>query len=407
MRRLTRHLLPCLASTMLAGCGDGGGGPSNRVVVVPPPPPPTKGVTVSVGGSHTCGRSSSYTVYCWGGNGSGQLGIDTMVDTTAPTMHVAGLDDGIDGAFPAYAGARHTCARAYGNTILFDATCWGDNSSGQLGDGTRANKGLPVRVSRSASGDAIDGQYLSGGGRHTCGFSGDRPFCWGSNDSGQLGDGTNLDSAIPVAVALAGTIKLGHDTLTAGADHTCGLAGGVAYCWGANASGQLGNGTTSATALPVAVSGGLAFSTVSAGDRYSCGVAASRAAYCWGSNANGQLGNGSLTDSAIPVAVAGNLAFDSVSAADGHACGITPVGSAWCWGANDHGQLGDGTLVASATPQPVAMGLVFTLVRAGGAHSCGVTVNGDVYCWGNNASGQLGNGTTTSSAAPVKVRAML
>lgn len=405
MNRITRRALLCASLATLAGCGGGGGGPAQPLVGVPrtpTQPTPVGMATISVGGNHTCANSSDYAVYCWGDNSFGQLGIGNTTSASAPGLWVPGLDDGVDGAFPAFAGARHSCARGYalGSRGYF-LLCWGDNSSGQLGNGTTANSTLPSRVASAANGDVIDSLFVSPGGSHTCGFSGNRAYCWGANGAGQLGNGMTLNSAAPVAVG--GDLSFNMTTLSAGAEHTCGVTtAGAAYCWGSNTAGQLGDGKTLSSAVPVAVAGGLIFSMVSAGDGYTCGVTTARAAYCWGANGSGQLGNGTTTPSAIPVAVSGGHVFAMVAAANNHACGLTSAGIVYCWGANSSGQLGDGTMTASSTPKPV-MDLVLGALGAGGSHSCALTIAGVAYCWGDNHWGQLGNGTTTNSSVPVKV----
>jgi alpha-tubulin suppressor-like RCC1 family protein len=126
--------------------------------------------------------------------------------------------------------------------------------------------------------------------------------------------------------------------------------GGVAYCWGAN-SGVLGNGTFRASTTPVAVSGGLTFAAVSAGDDHACGVTTAGAAYCWGGNILGELGNGTFTISPTPVAVSGGLTFAALSAGAGFStCGVTTAGAAYCWGDKTYGELGNGGTVINTTP---------------------------------------------------------
>jgi alpha-tubulin suppressor-like RCC1 family protein len=213
-------------------------------------------------------------------------------------------------------------------------------------------------------------------------------------------------------------------TVSAGGGYTCGVTtDGAAYCWGYNGDGELGNGTTTGpeqcgpsggtvacSSTPVAVAGGYAFVTVSAGDGQTCGVTTGGAAYCWGYNGSGELGTGSTTSSATPAAVVGGHTFSMVSATGlEHTCGVTADGAAYCWGDNFWGELGTGTTTSSSTPVPVLGGHTFATVSTGGyyidivetgsAHTCGVTTGGIVYCWG---SGALGNGTW-SSTVPVKV----
>jgi len=174
-------------------------------------------------------------------------------------------------------------------------------------------------------------------------------------------------------------------SVSAGRYLSCGLTtDGAAYCWGWNVYGYgLGDGSSASSAIPVAVSGGLTFSALSAGVAHTCGVTAAGAAYCWGNNGSGQLGDGSTTSSAVPVAVTGGLMFSTVSVGGGHTCGLTAAGAAHCWGWNIYGQLGDGSITPhSSAPAAVTGGFAFAVVSAGGAHTCGVTTDGAAYCWG-------------------------
>jgi alpha-tubulin suppressor-like RCC1 family protein len=181
---------------------------------------------------------------------------------------------------------------------------------------------------------------------------------------------------------------------TGGGAHTCGVtAGSVAYCWGLNSDGQLGDGTTTNHLTPVPVAGGLRFHQVAAGFFQTCGVTTNNMAYCWGRNSDGQLGDGTATNRSLPVPVAGGLRFRQVSAGDFHTCGVTTGSEAHCWGRNLGGQLGDGTTIDRPTPVAVAGGLRFRLVGLGSNHSCGVTTSHVAYCWGFNDVGQLGDGT--------------
>ncbi len=215
-------------------------------------------------------------------------------------------------------------------------------------------------------------------------------FCWGWNRDGQLGDGTRDDRSVPVQVR-SGDVSF--ETVAAGGGHTCGIGSdGVTYCWGFNLNGQLGDGSNNTRTGVAAISGGTEFVEIALGASYSCGVTAAQEAYCWGWNGVGQLGDGSQTDRNTPVEVSGNLAIVQISAGTTHTCAVTAAGEAFCWGENSSGQLGDGTSTDRLTPTLVTGGHTFQSVQVGFSHTCGVTTVGDVLCWGSNSTGQLGNG---------------
>ena len=197
------------------------------------------------------------------------------------------------------------------------------------------------------------------------------------------------------------TVLGGAFVVDAGAGHTCALDdSGVAFCWGLNTSGQLGNGTRLASPTPVAVAGGLTFATLGTGTDRTCGVTRAQEAYCWGS---ALLGNGTLSQSPTPVAVAGRHAFGRMSVGASHVCAITTDGDAYCWGLGTAGRLGNGSEVQQVSPAAVSGGLVFGSISAGLAHTCAITTDGLAYCWGTGLRGRLGNGLVANQLAPAAV----
>lgn len=325
-------------------------------------------------------------------------------------------------------GNRFTCAMNSAGTIQ----CWGINSLGQLGNGGTGNSSVPVGVSSLSSG-ALG---ISSANMHSCAVTGaGGVLCWGSNSSGQLGNGTiGGFSSLPVAVS---GLSSGVIAVAVGEYHSCALTNsGAVLCWGDNENGGLGNGATAAAIpTPVAVSGlSSGVIAIAAGSLYSCALTSSGAVRCWGRNSLGELGNGGSTTtckqtngadvpcSTTPVTVSGlSSGVVAISAGYGHTCAVTSAGGAWCWGGNQDGELGNGggtttcqlsngTFTPCSTTPVAVSGLssgVITIAASGQGngfpHTCAVTSTGGAWCWGNNGSGQLGNGNRTWSSTPVAV----
>ena len=246
---------------------------------------------IAAGGYHTCALMATGGLKCWGHNFHGQLGDSTTMDRTIP-VDVSGLSSGVAAIS---ANIRHTCALMATGGV----TCWGWNGEGELGDGTRKERHTPVGVSGLSSGVAA----ISAGYLHTCALMATGGVkCWGNNGWGQLGDGTTTDRTTPVDVS---GLSSGVEAVAAGGYHTCALmATGGVKCWGWNLDGELGDGTTRDRHTPVDVSrlsSGVA--AVSPGGLYACALMATGGVKCWGDNAAGQLGDGTTTMRTTPVRV--------------------------------------------------------------------------------------------------------
>jgi alpha-tubulin suppressor-like RCC1 family protein len=355
---------------------------------------------VSAGWVHACGVTRDNQAYCWASNFAGQLGDGTTTNRLRPVLVAGGLQ------FREVSAAAHsTC----GVTLDDLAYCWGDNSGGELGNGTTTPSLTPVAVA-----GGLRFRQVSTAFGYACGVTtGDQAFCWGSAPFS--GDVFIPDRTRPFEIDAGLRWREVSASLVTSAlgNFTCGITlDDVAYCWGFNEFGQLGTGSIGGLRWhPVQVAGGLPFRQINAGATRTCGVTPDRLAYCWGANWYGDVGDGT-PDGAIdiiraaPVPVVGGIRFRDMS--DGgeyHNCGISLGGRAYCWGANFVGQVGDGTTTNRPAPVPVATKLHFSQLATGTDYTCGVAKGHVAYCWGANYGGQLGNGTTTPSLTPVAVAA--
>jgi alpha-tubulin suppressor-like RCC1 family protein len=350
---------------------------------------------IDAGYAHTCALTTTGGVKCWGYNAGGQLGNGTdsgpdecgqfPVPCSLTPVAVNGLDSGVTAIA---VGWNHGCALMSTGGI----ECWGANSFGQLGDGTTTDRSSPVAVELP---DGVTATAIAAGGHHTCAVTSTGGIeCWGMNRFGQLGNGTDTGpqkcgededpcSKTPVSVQLPDGVTA--TSIAIGDESTCALdsAGGV-QCWGFNDAGQLGDGTTTDSTIPVTVQlpGGVTATAIYGSAYHFCAVTSGGGVECWGYDISGLLGDGTTNDSSIPVTVSGLASgATAIAAGDTHTCAMTDIGGVECWGDNHLGSLGTGDKQFHRTPTPVK-GL-------SGARTLSVSVDG------------AGSGAITSSPSGI------
>jgi alpha-tubulin suppressor-like RCC1 family protein len=402
-------------------------------------------IALASGNNHMCALRSDGTALCWGKGDNGQLGNGGTTGTNPKAIAVSSLST----ATQLSAGAKHSCAvRSSGGTVV----CWG--AGGMIGDGTSTARTTPTVVSNVSGvlavtsgeahscavksdrtvvcwGDGSEARFGSGAfqvtsttavavkdlttavavatgpnANHTCALRSDGSvMCWGSNGNGQVGNGYSNFSPVPLSVD--GLVAPLPTSIFAGSDHTCSLrSNGTAMCWGYNENGQLGvnNLTTGKKTINPTSVGNLSDATaIDSGGAFNCALrsAGPGTVSCWGLGDNGRLGNGGTTSSSSPVNVqtdSNGTAFTgakSVRTGTGHACAIKSNDAVVCWGLNNNGQLGSGGTVSQT--RPVAPGVSAKLLAPGGTHTCVTLLDNSVTCWGAGTDGQLGNGVFAQS----------
>lgn len=336
----------------------------------------------------------------------------TSTSQSAPIRTAVGSPPSVtvrDAAGNAVAGVTVTFALVSGDGTVSPITSITTSADGNAALVSWTLGGTPGPNALTAGASGLTGQVtftaigtesyvaVSAGIYHTCALSSNgTAYCWGKQAGGTLGNGSSdTGRALTPAPVVGG---LSFDSLTLGGYHACALTkSGSAYCWGENGLGA-GPGTQYAT-VPTQVQGGYIFAAVTAGGDHTCGLTAGGTAYCWGANQHGQLGTGDTASTTTPVPVSGGLTFSRISAGGATTCGVTASGTGYCWGWNRFGMVGDSSQVDRLLPTPVAGGLVFRSIARGSAeyHTCGVTTTGSTYCWGLANYGQLGTAATVGS----------
>ena len=345
-------------------------------------------------GAFICALITDGTIQCWGDNSTAQMGVGTSVGAQTQPVQVSGIST----ATAISVGSNFACALLADTTIQ----CWGYNSSGQLGDGTVTQRSLPV----SGGGGISTVTSVAAGGSHVCVALADGTAkCWGSNGSGQLGNGTTSIAATTAPESVMGLSNITE--VFAGSNFSCAIASGSLHCWGTNGYGQLGLGNVDSFTTPQDT-GMIGITSLSVGYATACAIFNTPAVKCWGATSNGTIGDGTTASRSLPTAVSGLSTAISISAngssSGAFACALQDTGEIQCWGWNLNGQLGNGAAYSVSKPvTALGLSLPATAVTTGGNHTCALLSDGTIQCWGSNGYGQLGDGTTTSSLAPVSV----
>ena len=352
---------------------------------------------IVAGQYHTCAILDNGSVSCWGNNGNGQLGDGTYFDRNTPAQ-TASLGEGRT-AVALAAGGWHTCAILDNGSV----SCWGQNSYGMVGDGTDTNRLTPTQT--SSLGEGRTAVAITAGYYHTCAILDDGSVsCWGQN-GGALGDGTYTNRNTPTQTSSLGADRTAV-AISAGYEHTCAiLDNGSVSCWGDNEFGQLGDGTNTNRLTPTQTSSlgtdrtSVAISSI---NHHTCVILDDGSVGCWGWNNRGQLGDGTNTNRLTPTQTS-SLGTDRTAVAITvgwfHTCVILDDESVSCWGRNYFGQLGLGDNTDRNTPtQILSLGEspIVVSIAAGRGHTCIIFDDGSVGCWGYNGYGQLGDGTNSN-----------
>jgi alpha-tubulin suppressor-like RCC1 family protein len=350
---------------------------------------------ITAGNTHTCAINNGRAL-CWGRNNFGQLGNNTLIDSATP-IQVLGLGSGVTSIA---AGAEHTCAVVNGA-----AKCWGKNTSGQLGNGTIVKSSIPVQVKGFTSGVT----KITAGTALSCAVKNGSLSCWGFGSLGALGNNSATLFNEPSQVV---GLSSGVTDVVAADSRGCAITNGDAKCWGYNVNGTTGDNTQVTKSLPVQVTGLINPNVVllaagsSTSTNHNCAiviVAGQNALQCWGANNSGQLGNGLTGTLKVPNQVTGLISgVTDVAIGVSQTCAVVN-GGVQCWGANTTGNLGNGTTTLRLLPTPViGLDSGASKVAVGASHSCAI-VNGQIQCWGSNQYGQLGSGMNMLSTTPVEI----
>jgi len=389
---LTTGTVNCWGSGADGALGDNSTSNSRVPVIIAV----TTATSIASDGTHSyCASLVSGSVQCWGLNTDGEIGNGTTGTDALVPVAVSGVSNAISLASD---GDHSYCALLASGAVQ----CWGLDTAGELGDNTMSDSDVAASVVGINTAVSLTSQ---GAGSYCAVLASTSVECWGDNGNGDLGDNSTTDSDVPVPVSGLSSVS----SVVSDGDHSycAALTSGTVECWGKGTNGELGDGASTASHVPVTVTGiTTALGPASNGNNSYCAVLVGGPVDCWGLNTIGQLGNGMTTNSNVPVPVSG-VNDGAVIAGDGtnSYCLVQATEAVECWGAGGQGQLGSGAgadsdVPVTASPMPAAVGIV----GEGSDTFCSGLASNAVDCWGSNGGGALGDGSAASnSLVPVTV----
>ena len=352
---------------------------------------------VSAGFTHSVSVKTNGTLWTWGNNGTGQLG-DALGNRSSPVQVGAATDWGTVLTGP----SSSFCLAIRGVGTLW---AWGTNTSGQLGDGSLTNRSSPVQI-----GSGTNWYRISAGQQHSMGTRNDNTnWTWGDNQQLQLGNSSTQSTSSPVQIG-SGWFLIGAGANYCVATVPSGSTGDPVslYAWGRGGDGQLGlNGTYYSNPTQIGSVGN--WSKIAIGDGSSVAVKTDGTLWSWGWNYSGELGDGTVNSRSSPVQVGALTDWSQISIGRGTGVGsnfcaaIKTNGTLWTWGNNSNGQLGNGNTTSRSSPAQVGALTDWSIVSTGGSHCAAIKTGGTLWVWGNGGNGQLGTGSTTGVSSPVQI----